>query len=812
MKGFTFLSGFITVFLTSGIISSAVAQVISDGTTNTTVNTNNNNFNILNGIQKGNNLFHSFKEFSIPKGSSATFDNSIDVVNIINRVTGGNISNIDGLIKANGNANLFLINPAGIVFGENASLDIGGSFLGTTAESVVFEDGFNYSAINPQSEPLLTISVPVGLQMGKNPGAIELNGSGYSLDRLINLALFVDSNSNLQVKSGNTLALVGGNINMTGSRVTTTSGKIELGSVSEGIVNFNSTPARWEFNYKKVSEFGDIKLDRAIIDAIAFGGGSINLQARNISLKNLSNVIIQNQGFQQSGGININATESLEIVELEPTQLNNSEIRAESGFSPVGDISISTKRLILSGGQGIRSFASITPGSDIIIDASESIKIKSFNQLNSDFNTSIETATFSTAKAGDIKISTDNLMIANGARLATITRADGDSGNITIDAKSIEIIGDSASNLSLVSSGSFGQGKAGDLLINTDRLILRDGGVIDSSTTGMDDAGNITINASEFIKVSGIVPITKIPSSIASSALNFDEALRIILGIPSVTTGDSGKLLINTPQLQVLDGAVVSVRNEGTGNAGNLEVNGNSILLDEKGSITAATNSGEGGNISINLQNSLIMRRDSLINTESFGTGNGGNLSINSPVIAGFENSDIIANAVEGNGGQIDIITQGIFGLEFRDELTEESDITASSQFGVNGIVDINNISIDPSTGLVELSVDLADSSQQIASGCSSNTGNTFVSTGRGGIAKNPNQQVDLNPTWSDIRDLSAFRQQNKDSQVATNSNKPAIVEATGFIRNANGEIELVAAQNTPFMTKQVVNCSGINT
>ncbi|MEM6404445.1 MAG: filamentous hemagglutinin N-terminal domain-containing protein, partial [Cyanobacteria bacterium P01_D01_bin.116] len=130
MKGIVFLSGLVSSLLTSVFILPALSQVTSDGTTNTTVSPNGNNFDILNGIQKGNNLFHSFTEFSIPTGSSATFNNSTDVENIINRVTGGNISNIDGLIKANGNANLFLINPSGIVFGENAALNIGGSFLG----------------------------------------------------------------------------------------------------------------------------------------------------------------------------------------------------------------------------------------------------------------------------------------------------------------------------------------------------------------------------------------------------------------------------------------------------------------------------------------------------------------------------------------------------------------------------------------------------------------------------------------------------------------------------------------------------------
>ena len=182
MKEITFISGFIGILLTySSIILPAYSQVKSDNTTNTIVNTSGNNFDILNGIQKGNNLFHSFTEFSIPTGGSATFNNSTNVVNIINRVTGGNISNIDGIIKANGNANLFLINPSGIVFGENAALNIGGSFLGTTAESILFEDGFEFSAVNPQNEPLLTVSVPLGLQMGNNPGKIEVQGSGNKL-------------------------------------------------------------------------------------------------------------------------------------------------------------------------------------------------------------------------------------------------------------------------------------------------------------------------------------------------------------------------------------------------------------------------------------------------------------------------------------------------------------------------------------------------------------------------------------------------------------------------------------------------------
>jgi filamentous hemagglutinin family protein len=107
---------------------STQAQVTPDGTTSTTVNKNGSNFTIEQGDRVGDNLFHSFNEFSVPTLGSAAFNNPSDIANIFSRVTGSSISSIDGLISANGAANLFLINPNGIIFGENASLNLGGSF------------------------------------------------------------------------------------------------------------------------------------------------------------------------------------------------------------------------------------------------------------------------------------------------------------------------------------------------------------------------------------------------------------------------------------------------------------------------------------------------------------------------------------------------------------------------------------------------------------------------------------------------------------------------------------------------------------
>ncbi|MEO0012664.1 MAG: hypothetical protein RLZZ535_1053, partial [Cyanobacteriota bacterium] len=90
----------------------ASAQVTSDDTVNTQVTENGNTAEITGGETRGDNLFHSFQDFSVPTGNEASFLNANDISNIFSRVTGGDISNIYGLISANGSANLFLINPA----------------------------------------------------------------------------------------------------------------------------------------------------------------------------------------------------------------------------------------------------------------------------------------------------------------------------------------------------------------------------------------------------------------------------------------------------------------------------------------------------------------------------------------------------------------------------------------------------------------------------------------------------------------------------------------------------------------------------
>ncbi|HEY9607212.1 MAG TPA: DVUA0089 family protein [Allocoleopsis sp.] len=188
LAGFLLIGGAITLtgcFAIAFSGSPALAQITPDGSlgAETSVVTPNVSIGGLpadridGGATRGANLFHSFLEFNVGNGQRVYFANPTGIENILSRVTGNNLSNIFGTLGVNGGANLFLLNPNGIIFGPNAKLDIGGSFVASTADSVVFDNGFAFSATNPQAPPLLTISVPIGLQFGSKAGAIRVQAS-----------------------------------------------------------------------------------------------------------------------------------------------------------------------------------------------------------------------------------------------------------------------------------------------------------------------------------------------------------------------------------------------------------------------------------------------------------------------------------------------------------------------------------------------------------------------------------------------------------------------------------------------------------
>ncbi|AKG24396.1 filamentous hemagglutinin [Calothrix sp. 336/3] len=816
------------------MILPVVAQVASDGTTKTIVNPNSNIFTIINGTAKGNNLFHSFSNFSVPTGSEARFDlvNTPNITNIFSRVTGGNISNIDGLIKTiNNNPNnavsLFLMNPNGIIFGQNAKLDISGSFIGTTANSIKFADGVEFSAVNATANPLLTMSVPIGLQMGQNSGKITVQGTGH----LITNGFFApaDRSQNpigLQIKAGNTLALIAKGVNFSSGVVTTNGGgHLEVGSISDGLVKLNFTSTGLVGDYSAVSQFNDINFAKQSLLDASGSGSSIQLQGRNIRFTEGSGALLHNFGIQQPAkGITVKATETVSLAGNTSDGKLSSFIQIDNlGITPTGDISLAAAQLSLKDGANIHNWT-FTPinGGNITANITGAIAVDGFVPTNPIVSTSITSITLNSGKAGDIKVSAHDLRVLNSGSISTLSAGSGQAGILQFKiADLLEIAGNNpftTLSSSVISSAS-NTGDSGSTFINTSRLVIRDSGILGSSTVASGAAGNVIVNASKSVEVRGRSGGSILPARIASSAEILDPVTQAVLKLPAIPTGKAGSLTINTPLLKVTDGGLVTVRNDGPNSAGDLQINANAIFLNNQGIINASTASGNGGDVKLNIQDYLLIRHNSLISATAAGKGNGGNVSINVPIAIGLENSDIIANAFEGKGGNINITTEGIIGLEFRDTLTPRTDltndITASSQFNINGNVEINNVGVDPNSGLIELPANLSDSSQQIASGCDVKQGSSFVATGRGGIPQNPNQELrsdtygglySLRP-WSDTRDIFTYRKAQP-AQAKILPSPETLVQATSWRRNSQGKVELVAAKSsTPVPT---LSCSGI--
>ena len=187
------------------------------------------------GATRGANLFHSFQEFNVGEGRGVYFTNPEAISKIFTRVTGNNVSNILGTLGVDGAADLFLINPNGIVFDRDASLDVQGSFYGSTADSILFPKGREFSVTDTQAQPILIISAPIGLGFRDSPGDI-VNRAGFT--EVENGDPIEETG--LEVNRGEAITLVGGNVNLENGRLTAPGGRIELGGLAEaGNVEFN---------------------------------------------------------------------------------------------------------------------------------------------------------------------------------------------------------------------------------------------------------------------------------------------------------------------------------------------------------------------------------------------------------------------------------------------------------------------------------------------------------------------------------------------------------------------------------------------
>lgn len=596
------------------------AQIIPDGTlpVNSQV-TQLGNLNLIQGGTTANtNLFHSFDSFSIPIGSTAFFNNGLNIQNIISRVTGKSISNIDGLIRANGSANLFLINHNGIVFNQNAKLDIGGSFLASTANAIGFGNQGFFSASNPEAPlPLLTINPDALLFNQISEAKIENNSiapSGLDPSKTFTA-------NGLRVRDGQGLFLVGGNVSINRGGLFAFGGRVELGGLTGvGTVNLNGTDNNLRLSFPDKVEQSDVTLTNgASVNVRSQDGGSIAINARNLELTKQSNLeagIGEQLGSVNSkaGNIDINAQATVNIND--DSLIRNSLQPKATGQS--GDINITTNSLFLTNGADLTASTSgIGNAGNISIIAKDSISFDGVGRIN-------PSAAFSVVnlgaigKGGNINISATSVYLTNGG-LASAFSGNGDGGNITVNAADKVFL----NGVGINGNGSpFGSGiytsivtpeavgKGGDISITTGFLNVLNGAKLSARTFGIGNAGNITVNARDGVSFDGVG--RRGPSSALSSA-----------GLGSV--GNGGNVTITTNALTIKNGAELSASSQGRGFAGEIKVNSGTIRLDNKAGILATTASGNGGNITLGIKDLLVLSHNSQISTSAGTAQAGGN-------------------------------------------------------------------------------------------------------------------------------------------------------------------------------------------
>ncbi|MEO1401262.1 MAG: filamentous hemagglutinin N-terminal domain-containing protein [Cyanobacteria bacterium J06635_1] len=748
MKALAEASGLAFLILSSYSTNNALAQIVPDdslGLESSVVQPGEDSSNVLiqGGARLGANLFHSFEQFDV-NGQGVYFNNPDGVSLIVGRVTGSNPSNILGTlgVAGEGVADLFLINPNGIAFGPDAVLDLNGSFLATTADALVFENGYEFSASNLVSPPLLTVTTPVGLQFGETVGGI-LNQAAVRIE---------DNIFGIEVEPGNTLALVGGQVTMQSGFLRVSDGRIEIGSVAaNNLVGLQPVDLGWALNYENVQGFEDIQLLKRSIEG--------------------SNEVFDSS-FVQGDGDN---------------QVTN----------------IQGRNILLRDGSQFRNF-----GLSLTVTASETVELVGIS-INPISRTGLIGLTSSDANAGSIVVNTRRLIVRDGAGITTASSgqligpdfipASGRGGILTVNASELVEVRGNASELvevrvgdaqlsaiSQISAGTIAFGDAGSLTINTRRLVVQDGAQISTSSSGADPFGR------------------------------------------PLATGAGGDIFINADEsVDLINNGSILTESLGQGGAaGNLNLRTRLLTLRDESILSAETvNDNQGGNINLLANDLLFLRGNSRISATA-GTaqagGDGGNVAIAADLIFAppGENSDITANAFSGRGGRVEITSDNILGLaplsgaelqallgtddptSLDPSLLPSNDITAISQENpsLDGEVIINSPDLDLNRAAEELPRRFE--TPRVSQGCQARGGpaGQFTSSGQGGLTPGPYEPLGGGGIQDDIYPAG----QTISQAIAQ---PDVITEAKGWMTNPEGDVVLVAEA---FNVASVGSCGAI--
>ncbi len=668
------------------------------------------------GHQEGTNLFHSFSTFNIDTNESATFNGPDSVKNIITRITGNTCSQIKGAINSSiTGANLYLMNPAGVIFGSDASINLTGSIHVSTADYLRMGNNKRFYTMPVENEMLSSDSPTAFGFLDNNIGQIAFESTRLTAEEI---------------------SLIGGDIEIKKSALNAPGGRINIASVaSAGMV----IPTESDLDISSFELMGKIDVsENSVIDVSGKKPGEIFIYGGDFFVKKNSSVEAKTSGDEKisekqgEGWIQIIASESVSFLDesniytrvwLQKDSLNSDN---------ASDVLIEAKNISFRSGSGIRSETIRGErGGNVTLCASESVVFSGYRSV---INNSAFSDPGKTGYAGDIFIETKNISFIDGGGISSHINGAGKGGDVTIIASdSIKFSSSDGNPASTIVTRTLGEeenaGNAGNILIETNRISLKNGGGLIASTDGTGKGGDIIVKAEQLQLDSD--------ASIYSASNSKDKG------------GDAGRIIIGKE----------------------IELNGDeiekiepcdSITITDNSAITTQANNAGGGQIDINADKIIYLSDSKITSSVEYGKENGGDINID-PVFVALNNSKITAKAHQGKGGNIHITADHFI-------QSSDSEVNASSEFGIDGEVIIESPDTDANKGLSVLPSNFLDASRWMKTPCSARTGedvSRFTATSGDGLPLSPDDWQPSPPLF-----FNPLEPEDKAEQLILNGEK----------------------------------------
>ncbi len=673
----------------------SIAPTAGTGDLGTTVTRNGHTVQITGGTRPDNgvNLFHSFDQFNVGRSDTAQFLNTtpaLQTSNILGRVTGGTPSNIFGTIDTTSYpaANLFLMNPAGMVFGPHATLNVAGSVTFTTASYLRLADNGQFRAVpNVTADSLLSTAPVVAYGfLGTTPEAIAVQGSHFTAPK------------------GNGISLVGGSITVQSgtlnhgsvqpSQLTAPSGRIALASVTSPgeIATETLDTARLAIGQSS-DALGTIQIShKSVIDTSGAGGGTVLIRSGRLLIND--STVSANTVATSAGAFTGPFGNGIDIHVAHEATLENKAVLESNASGPVasshgsGGVRISAHDITIAGGPGVLEMAQKSPdgsfpfsgirsnigptstagrSGDITLEA-HSIHIQDLGQ--------IQTQTVGRGNAGHISLKTVGTIDLNSAIVSSESNtSSGHAGNLRFSSGQ----GDVHVSSSFITSQTIeSSGNAGAITFTAPLgdIVLTDMSQVLNATRGTGALRGIQIDANNLqlqgeSRIDGDNFSTRVAENI-SLMLKSRLSLTEHSAIETATSGstNAANLVIKASDVLIAQGSRLFTGTTGSGAGGAIDLSARTLTIQDSGKISAETSgtasSATGGSITVNATDQVMLTNGASVTSSSIvtpqiphsGIADAGHISINAGQQLDVMNGSSITTTTQtpqANGGDIAI-------------------------------------------------------------------------------------------------------------------------------------------------------------